>query len=167
MRPGQPSRPGLRGARSCADACAHSASITFRSATAAAYLMVLFVDRGPYYAAVRPVRDRKPVPAALSEENRMKLRLALSAAARIIAAAGVAMPASAAVTVDSAAYKSATSAAITPNGAWTTYHHDNSRAGYDSTAAPAISATAGWVSPVLDGPIYGEPLVYQGIVYAS
>src|SRR6185312_1702613 len=58
-------------------------------------------------------------------------------------------------------------AAITPNGAWTTYHHDNSRAGYDSAAPPAISATAGWVSSVLDGPIYGEPLVYQGIVYAG
>src|SRR5260370_41945361 len=32
-------------------------------------------------------------------------------------------------------------AVVTPNGAWTTYHHDNSRAGYDP-AAPAIGSVA-------------------------
>jgi hypothetical protein len=58
-------------------------------------------------------------------------------------------------------------AAPTPNGAWTTYHHDGARTGFDSTAPPVSGAAAGWVSPVLDGQVYSEPLVYNGLVYVA
>src|SRR5260370_27194430 len=60
-------------------------------------------------------------------------------------------------------------AVVTPNGAWTTYHHDNSRAGYDP-AAPAIASvapTAGWTLATLDGEVYGSPLIFNGIVYPA
>src|SRR5260370_2537937 len=60
-------------------------------------------------------------------------------------------------------------AVVTPNGAWTTYHYDNSRAGYDPTA-PAIASVAptpGWTLATLDGEVYGSTLIYQGVVYAA
>jgi outer membrane protein assembly factor BamB len=52
-------------------------------------------------------------------------------------------------------------------GSWTVYHHDNAHTGFDSTAPNAITATAGWVSPTLDGQSYTEPLVYNGLVYVA
>ena len=58
-------------------------------------------------------------------------------------------------------------AAVTPNGAWTTYHRDSGHTGYDSGGPPAESATTGWTSPVLDESVYGEPLIYQGVVYVA
>ena len=74
--------------------------------------------------------------------------------------------------VDAAANVTATStphpvaAAAVANGSWTVYHHDNGHTGYDSTGAAATGATTGWVSTALDGSIYAEPLVFNGIVYA-
>jgi len=53
------------------------------------------------------------------------------------------------------------------NGAWTVYHRDNARTGFDPTQPDATSATAGWVSPTLDGAVYASPLVFNGIVYAA
>jgi len=61
----------------------------------------------------------------------------------------------------------AAAAAVSSTGAWTIYHHDNARTGYDSTQPPAIGAGTGWVSPTLDGQVYGEPLVYNGFVYVA
>ncbi|TMF74594.1 MAG: hypothetical protein E6I15_09755 [Chloroflexi bacterium] len=59
-------------------------------------------------------------------------------------------------------------AAITAgSGAWTVYHHDNAHTGYDSTQPAASGATTGWVSPTLDGSVYAEPLVFNGIVYTA
>ena len=52
-------------------------------------------------------------------------------------------------------------------GAWTTYHHDDAHTGFDSTQPMTSSAAAGWVSPALDGSIYAEPLILNGIVYAA
>ena len=57
--------------------------------------------------------------------------------------------------------------AITPNGAWTMYHRDHGHTGYDGSLPGAASASAGWVSPTLDGSVYGEPLVYNGLVYVA
>ena len=65
----------------------------------------------------------------------------------------------------SAAAPKATAAA--PSGSWTVYHHDNARTGYDSTQPAVTGATTGWVSPTLDGSVYAEPLVYNGIVFAA
>ena len=56
---------------------------------------------------------------------------------------------------------------VTPNGAWTTYHRDYGRTGNDGTISPAVSAATGWVSGAMDSSIYGEPLVYNGIVYVA
>jgi PQQ-like domain len=56
---------------------------------------------------------------------------------------------------------------ITPNGAWTVYHRDNAHTGNDGTISPALTAATGWVSGAMDGTIYGEPLVYNGIVYVA
>lgn len=49
---------------------------------------------------------------------------------------------------------------------WTTYHHDNSRAG--NAGIPTVSsAKAGWVSQQLDGRIYAEPLAFAGDVFVA
>jgi len=60
-------------------------------------------------------------------------------------------------------------AAIVPNGSWTTYHRDNGRTGNDS-GAPAVTnvaVTPGWTLPALDGQVYAETLIYNGVVYAA
>ena len=64
----------------------------------------------------------------------------------------------------SAAPKAATPVA---NGSWTVYHHDDAHTGYDSTQPATSGAAAGWTSPVLNGQIYTEPLVYNGLVYVA
>src|SRR5713226_2321267 len=65
--------------------------------------------------------------------------------------------------------KAASPALITPNGSWPTYHHDDAHTGYDP-AAPAVGTvvpTPGWTQTPLDGEVYAEPLIYNGIVYAA
>ncbi len=60
-------------------------------------------------------------------------------------------------------------AAITPNGSWTTYHHDDGHTGYDPVA-PAVGSvipTPGWTQPALDGEVFAEPLIYNGLVYVA
>jgi hypothetical protein len=48
---------------------------------------------------------------------------------------------------------------------WTTYHGDNSRAGY---APGSVScAKADWTSQKLDGAAYAEPLIYTGMVFVA
>jgi len=56
---------------------------------------------------------------------------------------------------------------VTPNGAWTVYHHDDGHTGFDSSQPAATTATTGWTSFGLDETVYAEPLVYQGIVYVA
>ena len=58
--------------------------------------------------------------------------------------------------------------AVSPGGSWTTYHHDDAHSGFDP-AAPTLGAvgpTPGWTDPGLDGEVYAEPLIYNGLVYA-
>ena len=52
-------------------------------------------------------------------------------------------------------------------GAWTVYHHDDGHTGYDPTLPPVTGVTSGWVSPTLDGEVYAEPLIFNGVVYAA
>ena len=54
-------------------------------------------------------------------------------------------------------------------GAWTTYHHDNAHTGYDPSAPTlgTVQVTPGWVNATLDGEIYAEPLIFNGVVYAA
>lgn len=96
----------------------------------------------------------------------MKSRIAISAAAAVISVVtGVAQPV--AVAASQAAPSQHVQVAAAANGAWTIYHRDNAHTGYDSTQPAAAGATTGWVSPALDGSVYGEPLVFNGLVYVS
>ncbi|HZQ50237.1 MAG TPA: PQQ-binding-like beta-propeller repeat protein [Candidatus Dormibacteraeota bacterium] len=54
-------------------------------------------------------------------------------------------------------------------GSWTTYHNDDGRTGYDPSAPAFTGAapTAGWTMTVLDDDIYGEPLIFNGVVYVA
>jgi outer membrane protein assembly factor BamB len=60
-------------------------------------------------------------------------------------------------------------AAITSNGSWTTYHHDNAHTGYDplAPAVGTVSPTPGWALTALDAEVYAEPLIYNGLVYTA
>lgn len=65
----------------------------------------------------------------------------------------------------------AASAAVhgTPATAWTTYHADNARTGYDPAApsfAGASAPLAQWASN-LDGNVYAEPLALGGLIFAA
>jgi hypothetical protein len=52
-------------------------------------------------------------------------------------------------------------------GAWTVYHHDDAHTGYDPTVPNLTSVNTGWTSSNLDGEVFAEPLVYNGMVYAA
>ena len=56
--------------------------------------------------------------------------------------------------------------AAAASGSWTVYHGNDAHTGYDPTQPQANGATAGWAT-TLDGEMYAEPLVYNGIVYAA
>src|SRR6266487_1160323 len=51
-------------------------------------------------------------------------------------------------------------------GDWTTYHHDNSRAGYVAGALDPRRLTEAW-NVHLDGSVYAEPLVIGGHVLVA
>src|SRR4029077_5923445 len=63
-----------------------------------------------------------------------------------------------------AAIKSAPAAST---GAWTEYHRDDGHTGSDPTLPKVASASAGWTSATLDGAVYAEPLIFNGVVYAG
>ncbi len=50
---------------------------------------------------------------------------------------------------------------------WTVYHQDALGSGVDPSGTSLSPPTAAWASPTLDGQIYGEPLVYNGLVYVA
>jgi len=58
-----------------------------------------------------------------------------------------------------------TAAAAGP--AWTTYRHDGARSGIDPDFTSPITPTQAWQSPALDGPVWGQPLVYGTRVYVA
>ena len=99
------------------------------------------------------------------------LLLSLAPLTFLPATAGAASPA--AEPVQGQPASAATPPAVGPitaaggSGSWTEYHHDDAHTGYDSAAPAASGATAGWTSPTLNGQIYGEPLVYNGLVYVA
>jgi hypothetical protein len=76
-------------------------------------------------------------------------------------------PAAAAVHAGNQSAAPRSAAPIVTNGAWTVYHRDDGHTGNDSTLPAATGASTGWVSTALDGTVYAEPLVYQGIVYVA
>lgn len=50
---------------------------------------------------------------------------------------------------------------------WTTYHHDLSRTGADTSAPSILPAASAWTTPPLDGLVYAEPVVNNGRVYVA
>ncbi len=55
--------------------------------------------------------------------------------------------------------------AATP--AWTTYHHDAARTGVDSDGTSPLAPTLSWQSPNLGAPMWNQPLIVGGVVYAA
>jgi outer membrane protein assembly factor BamB len=53
------------------------------------------------------------------------------------------------------------------SGSWTVYHGDPAGTGVAPSASAVDTTTARWTSPVLDGQLYGEPLVYAGRIYVA
>lgn len=51
--------------------------------------------------------------------------------------------------------------------AWTTYHADGARDGYDPSTHVDASVGRRWASRALDGPVYGEPLVFANLVIVA
>ena len=56
-------------------------------------------------------------------------------------------------------------AAVT-EGDWPTYHLDNLRDGYQFRASPLSTLSVQW-NAALDGPVYGEPLLVGGRIFAA
>jgi len=50
---------------------------------------------------------------------------------------------------------------------WTTFDQNSQRTGVDASGASFSPASAAWTSPMLDGQLYGQPLVATGRVYAA
>jgi hypothetical protein len=53
------------------------------------------------------------------------------------------------------------------NGTWTVYHRDDAHTGNDPSLPKVTSVSAGWSSAALDGEVFAEPLIYNGVVYAA
>jgi outer membrane protein assembly factor BamB len=53
------------------------------------------------------------------------------------------------------------------SGSWTVYHGDAAGRGVAAPITAVNTRTRAWTSPVLDGEIYGEPLVSSGRVYVA
>jgi outer membrane protein assembly factor BamB len=54
-----------------------------------------------------------------------------------------------------------------PDSSWTTFDQNGPRTGVDASGASFSPAGPAWTSPVLDGNLYGQPLVATGRVYAA
>jgi len=58
-------------------------------------------------------------------------------------------------------------AAAVDGTSWTVYHHDPAGSGVIGAVADVNTNARAWTSPVLDGQLYGEPLVSGGKVYVA
>src|SRR3984957_20346579 len=56
--------------------------------------------------------------------------------------------------------------AVTPSN-WTTFDQNNLRTGVDASGNSFSRVTPAWQSPVLDGHLYGQSLVYAGRVFTA
>ncbi len=66
-------------------------------------------------------------------------------------------------TADAASTSSTTDDA----GSWTVYHGDAAGSGVASPPTAVNTTSPAWTSPILDGQLYGEPLVSSGDVYVA
>jgi hypothetical protein len=102
-----------------------------------------------------------------SMPSRTRLRLALLLA--LTAVAATACPGAAAQADGTP--RSTADTKVTPRTAadssWTTFDQNGLRTGVDPSGASFTPAAAAWTSPVLDGALYGQPLVTAGRVFAA
>ena len=83
------------------------------------------------------------------------------------AAASTAVPASARASSSPSPSSSPGASSSHGSGSWTVYHGDPAGHGV-ATAPGTVDTTApAWVTPALDGQIYGEPLVSAGRIYVA
>ena len=54
-----------------------------------------------------------------------------------------------------------------PGSNWITYHDDLHRDGFDSKSSGTFPPSVSWETVPLDGSIFAEPLVYNGVVYVA
>ena len=92
--------------------------------------------------------------------TRHKSVTALAGTALLLAAASIAVIAT---TGDS----SADSPHVGARAAWPVYHGSALGSGVDSSGVTFSPANSAWKSPVLDGPVFGEPLEATGRVYVA
>jgi putative pyrroloquinoline-quinone binding quinoprotein/putative pyrroloquinoline-quinone-binding quinoprotein len=108
------------------------------------------------------------IPWLQPSEKRMILRFCVGAAIVVLATASTPATTKQRVLAPIAS-TGIQQVAAGPSGSWTTYHHDNAHTGYDPTA-PTMSAvlpTPGWTESALDGQVYAEALVHNGLVYTA
>jgi outer membrane protein assembly factor BamB len=55
----------------------------------------------------------------------------------------------------------------TPPDSWTVYHGTPAGTGVATTPTTVYTAARAWTSPALDGDLYGQPLVWSGLVYVA
>jgi hypothetical protein len=109
-----------------------------------------------------------PQPDARPEPQELALRSVLSHTLRLLRIAVLLLLAlSLAPTPAPARQQNTQSKLAASTGSWTVYHNDDAHTGFDSTLPAASSATTGWTSSTLDGEVFAEPLVYNGMVYAA
>ncbi|TME44415.1 MAG: hypothetical protein E6I60_16780, partial [Chloroflexi bacterium] len=56
---------------------------------------------------------------------------------------------------------------VASTGAWTQYHHDDAHTGTDTSVPTFTGVTTGWTSAAMDGEVFAEPLIFNGVVYAA
>lgn len=56
---------------------------------------------------------------------------------------------------------------VADNEAWTVYHGDPQGDGVSTAGGSVNVSSPAWTSPALDAQLYGEPLVWNGLVYAA
>jgi outer membrane protein assembly factor BamB len=120
----------------------------------------------------QPGARRRGPPARAAALGAVALTLALSACGeRTKAEPNPARPLTTPSTLPAeptTAARPTTTAPATGQSAWTTYGGSFARTSVDSVdAAPTHAPLRAWTSPALGGPVYGEPLVYQGQVLVA
>jgi outer membrane protein assembly factor BamB len=106
--------------------------------------------------------------------NRFGLLLPIAAAIVVVScggsngdtATGSPLPSVSAPTAGTDSGTARTPAAVTSDS-WVTYHADNARDGRSDQSDPFTKVAKEWTSVEMDGDVYAEPLVLDGLVYVA
>jgi hypothetical protein len=99
----------------------------------------------------------------------LKKALLATVAALIVGSIGSVTPVSAKAPASTpqAKLSNAIHRAVSTSANWTSYHYDNTGAGYDPNQPSFTSLQPAWTQTAITGDIYAEPLVYGGTVYVA